>query len=461
MIYRTLSRILGLSLLLPALAQAYQEPHPLELQWIPRAEASVPSLQLRWTGSTVAEVRLEVSQPGAKPEVHTLALVPSKDLRLELALDPSKAVEVRAAQVGSSAYLRSRLFSRQGELLTREQEIEILASQPELRRPVPSMLPGLKQGAAPGVLRGRLQVLGHKGEVLDLAKVEVQFQGQSTQTDAQGGFSFSNVSGTGPVRFSLENSQWKVQGRGTGVYSYETAPVEVLEAGVDLGVLRLPEDDPVREAAWIHAIADRGLNFLQAQGDDLSFWKKLPIYWPDRGDYFSWGSLHISEAHRWDVVGHELGHAVYYFASNFGSGGGPHKIDECYSPGLALSEGWATFFSAAIFLERDDPDAKFEFLVPRRAPIRIENVPEDVCQGPNNEWRVAAWFWDVYDTHKDREDSLGLDWMQSSWQLMRSGFRAPTLPDAIRGLMQGMNPAQKELLNGVSRSNTMPVSSGE
>jgi hypothetical protein len=42
-------------------------------------------------------------------------------------------------------------------------------------------------------------------------------------------------------------------------------------------------------------------------------------------------------------------------------------------------------------------------MVPRRAPIRFENIPGDVCKGENNEWRVTGFFWDLVDLHQDGE----------------------------------------------------------
>ncbi|NDD90648.1 hypothetical protein EBZ37_00965, partial [bacterium] len=80
-----------------------------------------------------------------------------------------------------------------------------------------------------------------------------------------------------------------------------------------------------------------------------------------------------------------------------------HKIDECYSPTLAFSEGWASYFSAFVSVASDDPDAKFEFMVPRRAPIRFETIPADVCAGEENEWRVTGFFWDLFDKNSDGE----------------------------------------------------------
>lgn len=160
------------------------------------------------------------------------------------------------------------------------------------------------------------------------------------------------------------------------------------------------ENSPEGELISIWNIMFLAKNFL-TDIQRISFWrKKITVLWPSQGDYYS-GEVNITLGHHWDVVAHELGHAIYHQARIGGFGGGSHKIDECYSHTLALSEGWATFFAGWIKLNINDADAKFEYLVPRRAPIQIENVPNDVCRGIGNEWRVASYLWDIIDTHKD------------------------------------------------------------
>jgi len=127
--------------------------------------------------------------------------------------------------------------------------------------------------------------------------------------------------------------------------------------------------------------------------DRLDFWKeKLIVVYPSNGDFYNWRAVHVTKGHYWDVVGHELGHAIYDMANMGSFGGGYHRIDECYSTTLALSEGWASFFSAWLSLDLSDPDAKFEYMVPRRAPLQVEHIPADVCKGQKNEWRVYGFF---------------------------------------------------------------------
>lgn len=163
-------------------------------------------------------------------------------------------------------------------------------------------------------------------------------------------------------------------------------------------------ESPAGQALGIWRIVF-GAEYKLARTVGLDFWnKKINVIWPESADFYRWGSVHISRGDHWDVVGHELGHAIYDLADIGRFGGGQHYIDRCYSGSLALSEGWASYFSAWLSVGLQDPDAKFEFMVPRRAPIQFENVPEDVCKGPNNEWRVNAYFWDIIDLNSDGED---------------------------------------------------------
>ena len=136
----------------------------------------------------------------------------------------------------------------------------------------------------------------------------------------------------------------------------------------------------------------------------LSFWRyPVSFVWPGNGDYYTSDTVTLTRGDQWDVVGHELGHALYDQGHIGVFGGGPHKIDECYGDDLALSEGWATFYSGWLNVALDDPDAKLPYMTPRRAPIRLENIPDDVCRGPKNEWRVSSYLWDLIDTHVDGE----------------------------------------------------------
>ncbi len=376
--------------------------------------------------------------------------VPARaSLEVAVPANPGEAegeLRVRAFPAGSSAFVEARVFSQAGRTVDLRTRVASGTTRLVADRAVASAEPA-------GVLTGRIAFASFTGEILPLAEAKVRVGAVEGRTDADGRFSLAGLApGAAEFEARLETAHWTVQGD-QGAYRYTQAFTMPEDSGLDLGESRLPAGDPVSEAAWVHAVAVRAARYLRSQGDDLAWWDHLPVHWPSNGDYFSWGSLHITQAHQWDVIGHELGHAVYFGASKFAGGGGSHKIDECYSQGLALSEGWATYFSGAIHLAREDEDARFEFLVPRRAPIRIENVPADVCAGPTNEWRVAALFWDFFDTHADAGDELGLDWAQASWNLMRSGFRAKGAIQVLDRLGSDLGPEVKAKLEAIARAN--------
>ncbi|MBU6153971.1 MAG: S8 family serine peptidase [Bdellovibrionales bacterium] len=184
-----------------------------------------------------------------------------------------------------------------------------------------------------------------------------------------------------------------------------TAPYEVLlnlKCGVAQTVI-FEEDSESGQAIAIWQMLVRAERKL-SESVGTAFWRRqIEMIWPGKGDYYSGDVVNLTQGHHWDVVAHELGHAVYDQAGIGAFGGGPHYIDQCYTGALALSEGWASFFSAWLNIDLADPDAKFEYMVKRRAPIRFENIPADVCGKSTNEWRVTGFFWDLMDTHRDGE----------------------------------------------------------
>ena len=146
----------------------------------------------------------------------------------------------------------------------------------------------------------------------------------------------------------------------------------------------------------------------------LEFWKdKITFNYPGDGAYYMNNTVTLTNGEEWDVVGHEFGHAIFDQGRVGRMQGGQHYIDRCYGETLAMSEGWASYFSAFLSVALDDKDAKFEFMVPRRAPLRFETIPADVCNGYGNEWRVTGFLWDTIDTNQDAEvlaEQFGAAW---------------------------------------------------
>jgi hypothetical protein len=206
-------------------------------------------------------------------------------------------------------------------------------------------------------------------------------------------------SGTARFTAKLETARFAVT---NGRQTYSIA-LDVPCAGVTRAIFK--PDSNGGQALGIWQVALRAQKKLEA-AVDTAFWRRrIDFSWPADGDYYSFGQVNLTRGDQWDVVGHELGHAIYDQGGIGQFGGGEHKIDECYSQALALSEGWASYFSAWVSVDLTDPDAKFEFMVPRRAPLRFETIPEDVCRGDTNEWRVIGFFWDLADLNSDGENS--------------------------------------------------------
>lgn len=215
----------------------------------------------------------------------------------------------------------------------------------------------------------------------------------------------------------LQNEYFKVQGN-QGIYRHT---IEEIKCGSAYEI-EFVSTTGAGQALGVWDVSQTAVEKFRAI-NRLAFWRNsIRMRFPASGDYYSGGTVHVTRGDHWDVVGHELGHAIYDEADIGAWGGGPHRIDECYTSRLALSEGWASFFSAWLKIGRDDRDAQFEYMVPRRAPLRIEHVPEDVCAGQTNEWRVTAFLWDVYDTNRDSEQLE--QGMQPFWDTMfRGGFQ--------------------------------------
>lgn len=193
----------------------------------------------------------------------------------------------------------------------------------------------------------------------------------------------------------------------------------------------------------IHDIAIKAVRKFTNM-DLIDFWsKKITMRWPSDGDYYSWNTVNITRGHYWDVVGHELGHAIYDQGRIGQQQGGRHRIDECYTGTLALSEGWASFFSAWLSIDLKDSDAKFEYMVKRRAPLEIETVPSDVCKGPTNEWRVTAFLWDIIDLAYDGENAQ--ESFAKIWKLThKKRFR--NITQLAKSLEENIDPMLIKLL---------------
>lgn len=314
---------------------------------------------------------------------------------------------------------------------------------------------------APLSITGNFTFLDHKGQSKAAAMAKVSLlngQGQTVdtaETRPDGSWQINApVPGKYSVRYTFENRYWKLKN-----YAWQGPAVDV-NGPIHVGSTQLTPGTENAKAAWIHDVYLQSIDLFARENVPLSWWtRQIQTVWPGRGNYYLSDTVNLTGAEQWDVNGHEIGHAIYHQALNAASRGGQHKIDDCYQDTLALSEGFASFFSAAAQLDKNDPDARFDqYLVPRRAPIRIENVPEDVCAGPANEWRVSSVFWDVYDSHEDGGETLSLGLRTIFEALGRQNRPTATSVMDVYGLLKEVTPvAQHAQLTQVFRQNTMPV----
>ena len=307
---------------------------------------------------------------------------------------------------------------------------------------------------AAGAVTGKIILLDRAGasHPARLAKVRLG-DGAWAQVGDDGVFSLNApAAGTFKIRVSLDGPRWNFRSDNGDSYEWESPPVA---AGSDAGTLSPSAGSENAMLGVLQLTYLKAVDFLTREAT-IDWWREpLTVVWPGGSDYFSPGewTLHLTDPLAWDVVTHELGHAVMDGAMVTHTSGGSHKIDECYSEGLAWSEGWASFFAAAVNLSPDDADAKFEFMVPRRAPIRVEIVPGDVCKGSASEWRVFAGLWDLYDRHEDGLDRVALGF-GPIWKGVTSGESSSVL-DAYRLIATPLDPATRRLTDEAMIENTL------
>ena len=108
------------------------------------------------------------------------------------------------------------------------------------------------------------------------------------------------------------------------------------------------------------------------------------------------------------VVQHEIAHSIhsYYWNGNMPAGGGiKHSLNQCYNGGLALTEGFADFMPYWVQFSRSTNNP-----VEATLNLKIDQLGAGFCIGSSNESRVAATFWDVYDTVNDGVSPITDTW---------------------------------------------------
>ncbi len=408
-------------------------------------------------GLALSLMVLAACQPRVNPSNSAPRIPVSSRMASQNVQAQGSAIDDSDLSGGFRPLVGNRLAS---ETIARENGVQLFQTQTRQTQPRSEAQP-LQTGAL--TVAGRLTFTDRKGEVrpLPLAKVTLHTGSGNgrvvgtaeTRPDGQWEIDVP-TQGVYNVRYQLENRYWKIRG-----YAWQ-GPTQQVSAPVHVGTTALSAGTENAKAAWIHDVFVESMNLFARENVPLDWWKRqITTVWPGRGDYYTNYTVNMTGAEQWDVNGHEIGHAIYHQALNAASRGGRHKIDDCYHETLALSEGFATFFSGAVHLQKNDPDARFDqYLVPRRAPIRIENVPEDVCAGAGNEWRVASVFWDVYDYHVDGGEKLGVGLKTIFAALGRQDRpTARGIGDAYARLKEALPASEHIALQQIFSYNTMQV----
>lgn len=119
-----------------------------------------------------------------------------------------------------------------------------------------------------------------------------------------------------------------------------------------------------------------------------------------------------------DVILHEYGHLLSYRLSYEKTPGGDHSWSGQYTPELAWSEGWATFFSGIVRNSRYYVDHK-------SGPASIDNreTPGVGKPGDDNEGAVCGSLWDIWDSSSDSPDSYN-GGIAKIWTIFTNDFNS-------------------------------------
>ncbi|MBD2344596.1 hypothetical protein [Anabaena subtropica] len=157
-----------------------------------------------------------------------------------------------------------------------------------------------------------------------------------------------------------------------------------------------------------------------------------------------------SHASRNGVMQHELAHQInyeYWDNKRPAGSGGSHTLGDCYTPGLAMMEGFANFMVFWTQAVRGaSPDGGFDFAV--------EN-PAFACQNPinRNESWTAATFWDFHDTRADGQDNL---WFNHPGAVpgiyLRAGMKS-SMADFATIYRNGANAEHRTIIDNIARQN--------
>ena len=278
-------------------------------------------------------------------------------------------------------------------------------------------------------------------ELWDFDNIVDQHLG-STETDESGHFSFDAVSNSDDWGSGTQDIYFKFFPRNEAASIRSEPPVYVPEYIISPTQYDIPCVSfdtlvwlaPSAETSGMFFVVDALLEGYRkwlvgsATGVPDDCWVRFEnggVTHYDPGVLF--GTMHIDTSDNpstfapdtWDrdVILHEHGHFVEDEFDFFEDGGGTHYVDSTYTPGLAASEGFASFWAAVVTGSPILTNYSFGFYL--ASSINLENgelgyIPSSTLRYVNaygmlNEIAAGGVLWDIYDDDAD-DYSSKKDW---------------------------------------------------
>lgn len=292
---------------------------------------------------------------------------------------------------------------------------------------------------------------------VDVSVVDVESGGKvdhlvSTKTNAFGAFSVTipnNIDGVGEgtrdirLHVNASNEACAVISAGGTYYQYRSPTFYDWPGGtLDFGTRNITQS-----ASGPFSIADtilQGRDYVIARGESGKF---VYVKWAVGNEaqigtsafysksenggtiYLTGGPTNPDEFDD-DVILHEYGHLVLHKYSFDKSPGGSHTWFTGTNAKLAWSEGWASFFNAAVRNTRYYVD----HTAMSQGVVNLETI-HLYAQGDTVEGAVAGSLYDIFDTSSDSPDALS-DGITRTWHVMTNYYEAAS-PCDVRDFYDG------------------------
>lgn len=150
-----------------------------------------------------------------------------------------------------------------------------------------------------------------------------------------------------------------------------------------------------------------------------------------------------------ETIIHELGHQLnyeYWDNSRPDNSGGSHSLDQCYTAGLALLEGFGNYMVGWVKTNRDTNASMKRSL---EDPSAI-----GACTTTNlNEGYVGATFWDLHDKVADGDDNLWFNYRGAVAALYLNAGMKQKMSDFRETYRNAANPEHRSIIDKIFEMN--------